>query len=181
VLEGIRHVLLGKLPSINRPQNLASWRYTDFLRRMSDEENRIFARALGTLLFDNGSDARRAGAFSAVTWPIQKRIAGGNPYAQARLIPTLFLMLLHPKTNITVRTDVFKRAARQLVRRKLLQAAPFSENEYQDVLDFSSAVRLALESWAWCPRDMIDVHSFLWMTTRVPNQGSATSDDQDDD
>jgi hypothetical protein len=159
-------VLRTKLPTIGRPQNLLGWRYSEFLRHLELKNARLYASAMGTLLYGDGPSALRAEVFAKAIWPLLRGISSGNPFAEARLFPTLFLMLLYPQSDIAVRTDMFEISARNLLGRRVLKDEIFSAAEYQDVLLFSTAVRAALELWGWRPHDMIDVHSFLWITTR---------------
>lgn len=166
ILAAVRHVLTARLPTHNSPQNLASWRYYDWVRLLRPAERLRFVRAMGPLLYGGGASVERVDAFSAAVWPAMRRVIGGNPYAQARLFPSLFLMLIDPDQDIAVRTDIFKRAGSLLLGRPLLRGTLFGRAEYADVLAFAGAVRRQLEAWAWCPRDLIDVHSFLWIVTR---------------
>ncbi|HEX8394972.1 MAG TPA: hypothetical protein VF665_21680 [Longimicrobium sp.] len=159
-------LLTGRLKTTGAPQNLLSWRYFDFLRKMQDAERAAFAPALGDLLFGQGASAERVGRFVRVMWPSWQRVQGGNPYALSRNFPTLFLMMLDPTHDVAVRSDMFGAAARELLGDWLLRYAPFDALQYQAVLDFARAVRRHLEAWTWRPRDMIDVHSFLWVATR---------------
>lgn len=129
-------------------------------------EERIYATALGELLYGTGLNPARAERFTQAMWPVFKRQAAGNPFAQARIWPSLFLMLVYPDQDIAVRTDVFDAAARALLGQKILRFAPFSAGEYADVLALATGVRRELERWGWRPRDFMDVHSFLWVVTR---------------
>jgi hypothetical protein len=166
VIAAVQRLLTGRLKTIGAPQNLLSWRYFDFLRKMQGAERTAFAPAFGDLLFGEGPSAARVGRFSRVMWPVWQRIQGGNPYALSRNFPTLFLMLLNPQHDVAVRSDMFGAAARELLGDWLLRYAPFDAVQYQAVLDFTRAVRRQLEAWTWRPRDIIDVHSFLWVATR---------------
>lgn len=181
VVAAARHVLTARLPSIGQPQNLVNWRYTEFLGRMDAAERRSFARALRDLLFGDGDSPARAAAFTQAMWRVFLREATSKPYAQARIVPTFFLMLADPERDVAVRTDMFAKATRRLLGRSLLRDAPFGAEEYRDVLAFTLAVRRALEGRAWCPRDMIDVHSFLWIvTTETYAVGAATTPPTDE-
>lgn len=170
VVAATDHVLQCRLQTISRKQNLLGWRYSDFLRHLELKDARIYATAMGTLLYGDGPSALRAEVFAKAIWPLLRGTSRGNPFAQARLFPTLFLMLLSPQTDIAVRTDMFEIAARDLLGLRVLKDEMFSAAEYQDILWFSTAVRDALELWGWRPHDMMDVHSFLWITTRESYQ-----------
>ncbi|HEY0024422.1 MAG TPA: hypothetical protein VGB24_16020 [Longimicrobium sp.] len=166
VAAATHRLLTVRLNTTSTPQNLLSWRYFDFLRKMHDGERVAFAPAFGDLLLGEGPGAERLGRFSRVMWPVWKRIQGGNPYALSRNFPTLFLMMLYPDHDVAVRSDMFGAAARELLGDWLLRYAPFDAVQYQAVIDFARGVRRQLEAWTWRPRDMIDVHSFLWVATR---------------
>lgn len=178
VIQTTSRLLTRKLQTIGSPQNLIGWRYSEFLRRMNEGERVEFAQAFQDLLFGPGESPERVERFTAVMWPIWKRIHGGNPYALSRNFPTLFLMALNPSHDIPVRSEMFEAAAKTLRGERLLRYAPFGADEYREVLAFSEAVRRQLEAWAWRPRDMIDVHSFLWVATR---DASAYSPDVSDE
>jgi hypothetical protein len=166
VVATTHRLLTARLKTTGAPQNLLSWRYFDFLRKMQDAERAAFAPAFGDLFFGQGVSAERVGRFVRVMWPSWQRTQGGNPYALSRNFPTLFLMMLDPAHDVAVRSDMFGAAARELLGDWLLRYAPFDAVQYQAVLDFTRAVRRELEAWTWRPRDMIDVHSFLWVATR---------------
>jgi hypothetical protein len=162
----VHRLLTARLETTGAPQNLLSWRYFDFLRKMDDAERAAFAPAFVDLLSSEGPSAGRVGRFTRVMWPAWRRIQGGNPYALSRNFPTLFLMMLYPEHDVAVRSDMFGAAARELLGDWLLRYVPFDAVQYHAVLDFARAVRRQLEAWTWRPRDLIDVHSFLWVVTR---------------
>ena len=166
VQAGLKRVLTGRLKSIGRPQNLLGWRYVDVVTSLSRPEAERFANALGELLYGTEPIPRRVDAFTKSSWPIFSGGAKGNPYALARIIPSLFLMLTDPKANVAVRTDMFRAAGDTLIGRRLLVQEPFSGKEYETVRQFSSLVFSNLERLGWIPNDMLDVHSFLWIATR---------------
>jgi hypothetical protein len=167
VQTGLKRVLTGRLKSIGRPQNLLGWRYIDVLMTLPPSPAQKFANALGELLYSTDPIPRRIDAFTKLTWPIFSGGEKGNPYALARIVPSLFLMLSDPKGNIAVRTDLFRAAGDDLIGRRLLVREPFSGKEYEAVREFSSLVFSNLERLGWIPNDMLDVHSFLWIATRA--------------
>ena len=166
VQAGLKRVLTGRLKSIGRPQNLLGWRYIDVLMTLAPSPAEKFANALGNVLYGPDPIPRRIDAFTKSTWPIISGGEKGNPYALARIVPSLFLMLTDPKANVAVRTDMFRAAGDDLIGRRLLIREPFSGKEYDSVLQFSHLVYSNLERLGWIPNDMLDVHSFLWIATR---------------
>lgn len=181
VVDAVSQVLRQRLESIRAPQNLIGWRYSDFLTRMTEEEKARFARAFGDLLFGAGDSPERVGRFTKVVWPIWQRVENGNPYALSRIFPTTFLAMHSPARDVAVRTDLFSRASRALLGRSILRFEPFGADDYRSVLGFAHAVRAQLAAWAWRPRDMIDVHSFLWVATRSEYQASSSADEDPSD
>lgn len=164
IVEATKRLLERPLATTGRPQNLLGWRYSAFLSKLDRSETALFARSLGELLYGAGEDAERVAAFNTATWATIKRTTGGNPFALSRILPTLLLMLVSPQNNIALRTDMFDAAARRLLGRRLFRDAPITALEYRDAVLFVNAIRRHLEAKAWRPRDLIDVHSFLWVT-----------------
>jgi hypothetical protein len=167
VQAGLKRVLTGRLKSIGRPQNLLGWRYIDVVMTLPPSTAERFANALGDVLYGPDPIPRRIDAFTKSTWPIFSGGEKGNPYALARIVPSLFLMLTDPKVNVAVRTDMFLAAGDDLIGRRLLIREPFSGKEYEAVREFSNLVFSNLERLGWIPNDMLDVHSFLWIATRA--------------
>jgi hypothetical protein len=166
VQAGLKRVLTGRLKSIRRPQNLLGWRYVEVVTSLTPSRAEKFTRALEELLYGTDPTPRRIDSFTESTWPIFSGGEKGNPYALARIVPSLFLMLVDPESNVAVRTDMFRTAGDDLIGRQLLIREPFSGKEYEAILQFSRLVYSNLERLGWIPNDMLDVHSFLWIATR---------------
>jgi hypothetical protein len=85
------------------------------------------------------------GATSPVKWPIA----------------TLFPFLAHPQAQLFLKPDVTKKAAKrfgfQLNYRPALNWLTYSR-----LLEFAGQLKDDLADWK--PRDMIDIHSFIWVT-----------------
>lgn len=88
-------------------------------------------------------------------------------------------MMLNPRYDIAARTDLFSRASRLLLPQSILRDRPFQGDDYRRVLSFAHAVMAALHRWGWSPRDMIDVHSFLWVAVQSPADAAHAPDDTD--
>jgi hypothetical protein len=171
-------LLTAPLQSTNAPQNIMSWRYVSFLRHLTAPDMEVVAAALRDLLHGSDAVSLRAAHCAATLWPFWQRDGRANPLAPGRVFPTFFLMLQDPARHIAVRTDLFERASQRLLGHSVLESRPLSATEYENVLHLSESVRDSLNAWAWCPRDLIDVHSFLWVaTTDHYEAGVPASDD----
>ncbi len=164
VMEGVRSVTSSALPTTGKPQNLLSWRYTAFLREMSQDETRVFAEALGELLYGEGDSPERLAEFNRVVWPIMKR-HGQRGQAASRSLPTFFLMLVDPEHDIFVRSNNFAELYRVLGSKHQLRAAIYDAEQYSIARAITRQLRDACEEWGWRPRDMIDVQGFVWVAT----------------
>lgn len=178
VVAATLRVLTTRLQASGTPQNIIGWRYIDLLRKMDAAERAGFVRAMQALLYGPGESPERVEAFVASQWPVWTRLwGGGNPYAVSRIFPTCFLMLSDPRHDLAARTDMLVRAGKLLLPDSLLRYRPFNAEDYRRVLAFAAAIRAALHRWGWSPRDMIDIHSFLWVGTRTAADLANASDD----
>jgi hypothetical protein len=158
-------LLRRRLPSINGPQNFIAWRVIYFLPNLNAAERLVFARSFGDMLFGEGDSPDRMQRFVENTWTAANRTLRRNPYAFTRIFPTVFLMAFDPAHDIAVRTEMFDTATEALLGKRLLQNARFDAAQYRSILAFAQAVRRELDLWAWRPRDLIDVQTFLWVAT----------------
>ena len=181
VAHAVHKVLTNPLRSgANKPQNLLPWRYSAFLRGISDDDAAIFANAFRDLLYGDASSPRRIEAFNRAVWP-QLSDPPSSLWAPSRSFPTLFLTLLDPTADIFIRTDTFKWVFRALGVESPFSNSIFDAEQYRRSLELAEAVLAQLESWGWRPRDFIDVQGFLWVSQRseepdsLPNNSPSRS------
>jgi MoxR-like ATPase len=175
--EALRRLLLQrKLPPWNAPQNLLNWRYAEHLGKLDGPEALTAARLMHDLLHGDGASSERIERFVQGYWNLLQRHGSGQ--ALTRSLPTLLLMLADPQTEIFVRTSLFDEAAQRLLGHRLFETSqPMSAEDYTRVQRFGQAVWRALEDWGWAPQDMIDVQSFLWVTSGNKRDGGAAGTD----
>ncbi len=179
VVDKIVHLLSSSLESIGQPQNLISWRYTNFLRELDGPEKVTFVRALIALVRGEEASTNRAGAFVQTMWPIMES-HGATGYAASRSVPTLFLFLDDPENEIFVRTDLFDSFSNRLTGDRLFRNKRLDGREYARVLGFAHAIKAALGKMGWPPRDMIDVQSFMWTVEQEWAADAKIADVRDD-
>lgn len=178
VVAATLRVLTTRLHAGGAPQNIIGWRYIDLLRKMDEAERAIFAGAMRDLLHGPGESPERVETFVARMWPAWTRTSGGgNPYAVSRIFPTCLLMLQDPRRDFAARTDMLSRANKLLLPDYLLRYRPLNAEDYRRILAFAGAIRDALHRWGWSPRDMIDIHSFLWVGTQTAADPASASDE----
>lgn len=153
-------------------QNLVDWRDRAWLRELAGDEQSTVGVAIAELLTGPGESADRLGRFVQQTWPLVTDRQGRVSWSQSRGVPTYLLMMWDPANDIHVRTTPWSDFFAALGETSPFGSQPFSADEYRRILDVGRRVWAALESWGWAPRDMIDVHSFVWKATyRTPTRG----------
>jgi len=143
----------------NKPQNLVGWRYTGFIRSLSDGQTIEFVRAVAELLYGTSSLEERVRAFQATFTGLISSTDDKVDAAQLRSIPSFLLALFDVQKYGFIKTRELKRAIDDLVGRKIFG----QENELVETFEFFSQVKLALEDMGWKARDLIDVQSFLYV------------------
>jgi hypothetical protein len=162
VCDAVHRILTVRLASIRAPQNIVRWQEAATIRSYGDDQKQILATSLRSLLYGPNGPATKIDEFNRSMWPVFKGAAKGNPFARSRLIPTFFLMMVHPSEHVTVRTRLFDDVSMDFLGRSILDNQVMTGSEYLEILELCAAVRNQLERWGWCPLDMIDVQSFLW-------------------
>jgi hypothetical protein len=88
------------------------------------------------------------------------------PQRQSRLakwpVVTLFCFVAHPREHFILKPRLVKRVAQRYGVELRYRPRPNAET-YAALMDFVQWLRSALSSWR--PRDLIDVQSFLWVTS----------------
>mgnify|MGYP000524082381 CR=1 FL=1 len=142
----------------NKPQNLVGWRYTDFIRSLSDEQSIEFVRAVAELLYGTSLLAERINAFQT---NISELISRTNKpgAAQLRTITSFLLALFDVHKYGFIKTQELKKSMEDLTGRNVIG----QENELIVMFEFYSQVKRALEGLGWKARDLIDIQSFLYV------------------
>jgi 5-methylcytosine-specific restriction enzyme B len=162
----VQRLLTAKLPTYNASQNLLGWRLFDFLRKLDSAGRLQFVSAFLDFLFGGGDSADRVERFNRECWPVLDRIGATSP-AWSRSFPTLFLMLQNPDADIFIRTTSFDEASWRVRGELLFENRPLDADEYRKAHEFAEAIRSALDTWGWEPRDLVDVQSFLFVCEYV--------------
>lgn len=156
-------VLTGKVGPAQKPQNLISWQGVARVRQLAGDEATAFGSALYALLVGVEPPKARLAAFTDKAGAILKAAGATGASGIARLMGSCALMLQNPQEFIAIRTDLFEKAILRLKR----QPFPTYSDEPGRI---SASLELAREveshlrdRWAWVPKDMIDIQSFLWI------------------
>ena len=176
IIRTTQSIFKDRLASTGAPQNLISWRYYDFLAKLSDQQESRFAEMLRTLLLGTKDSSDRVEQFNHEFVELYRVAAGERPGAAiTRSLPTLFLMLHNPSEEIFIRTRLFNRLSKKLTGNGLFTGKPLDAESYRRTVTFAHSVKTALADWGWKPVDMIDVQSFLWVSGTLSFQAQTSS------
>jgi len=136
----------------------------DPLIDMPPESHEAYARALRDLLWGEGEeefearykawlDALTAGGLRELTWPMV----------------TVLPALVRPDQDIAVRRKVFLAQARTVTPNRTFKVRP-APRSYVRYRRMAEKVRERLVEAGFQPRDMMDVHQFIWETLRPKGQ-----------
>jgi len=180
--DDIQAFLRRKLVSSGKPQNLLGWRDYDFFNQIDDAKKTRFVSMLRDVLYGVGETGERIERFTANAVDIFAGTAFKVIPAWTRTFPTFFLMIAFPETEIFVKTRPFKSVA-QIMGWAPSKSRLFDKEQYERAMRLSAVVQRALEEWGWEPRDMIDVQSFIWVTTAkgYDAAGDEEADNEEDD
>lgn len=144
-------------------------------RQQSDGELAKIAGALARDVDDPDAIMR----FVTASWPIfDTANPGSHPYALSRMIPTMIVALHDPASMMPLRYEPVSRAGRKLLGSRLVADAPLVASEVDAAMALARAVFSVMRDiWDWKPRDMWDVHDFLWVATETPGGTSDATGD----
>ncbi|MBE2197134.1 MAG: AAA family ATPase [Anaerolinea sp.] len=121
-----------------------------------------FCVQVRNLLYGDRSSAERLGSFSAYL--------AANDLPNGWPLPTYFLFLLHPDTDIFVKPRAAQWFLRYMGETAVTITTPPTAALYQLVQQYAHSLREALTPFG--ARDMLDVQSFIWVCFRA---GSAAT------
>lgn len=121
--------------------------------------------AVATLALSEAEPPDAAAAFVAAAWPlVREGSEQSQPYADIRVLATLFQALARPTVAIAVSYTRFHKLGVALLDRSLFGNNPLTAEEYADILQLSADLRAIMDDWGWGPRDLWDVQGFIWVT-----------------
>jgi len=162
--DDIHACLRRRLETVDGPQNLLTWRDFDFFNHIDAPKKRKFIELLHHLLYGEDPSGARLESFNVEMVNLMEGTQFRVGPAWTRVLPTFFLMIAHPSTEIFIKTRPFNRAAQRIMGWSSLEGRTFDAEQYERMLKLANVIRTALENWGWAPRDMIDVQSFIWVT-----------------
>lgn len=159
-------VLTAKLPPGNTPQNLINWQGVDRVKKLAGSEAAQFGYALHNLLAGEGAAQERLSHFIETAGTALKAAGATGATGIARLMGSCALMLQDPTSFIAIRTDLFDEALQRL-KRKAFPPPSDEPGRVRRSMALARELEAHLDSaWAWAPKDLIDVQSFLWVALK---------------
>lgn len=156
---------------------VGDYRRKNHLRAVRDRSAAKFEAAIGTLATSTEPPGRAAAGFVEAAWPlVLEGSEHSQPYADIRVLATLFQAIARPAAAIAVSYTRFHNLGVALLGRSLFGNNPLTEAEYDDVLALSAELFASMEEWGWHPRDLWDVQGFIWVTCKDKLEADATSD-----
>ncbi|MCB9553158.1 MAG: hypothetical protein R3F65_28955 [bacterium] len=150
--------LVAAIDAILDRTSLCSARDRRALAALPADRHGDLAAALRDLLHGEGAYFDRFTRFMAaldvdaevrVTWPL------------ATVLPAL----VHPEQHVAIKPSVFRKQAEWMAPRLAFTAVP-NAGLYERFRRMAVAVREQLEAAGHAPRDLFDVHDFIWSTLR---------------
>jgi hypothetical protein len=129
------------------------------LRAMEDDERRTFAEAAADLLHGEGRFGTR---FKAWVKTLRDGLEGKASWRLA----TALSALVEPDSHICVRHSAFIRQAAVIAPTSSYSRRPKARS-YRNFRRVARVVRTRLEAAGHQPRDLMDVHDFIWTTLRA--------------
>jgi len=157
-----------KLISDNAPQNLVGWRYFDFAKKMDDQGQISFAKAVSRLTDPALALNERIPDF--INFLHQHAVDGKCSQAATRSLTTFFLFLSDPKVHFFIKTEEVSKLLKLFNLDKFNNDSLASE-EYNRVQRLAGELYQLLVDDGLAPRDMIDVQSFVWSALHTPVDG----------
>lgn len=138
--------------------SLVSLRHVKTMRGLDEAETRRFAEAVAELLHGEGDFGPRFKPWLAVL----DDVLGGKPSWR---IATVLPALLQPDQHVCVRHSAFIRQAASIAPTSRYSRRPRARS-YRNFRRVARVAFTRLEAAELQPRDLMDVHDFIWTTLR---------------
>lgn len=129
------------------------------LRAMDADERKVFAEAAAELLHGEGRSGAR---FKAWVRTLREGLDGKASWRLATALPAL----VEPDSHICVRYSAFIRQAAVIAPTSSYSRRPRARS-YRNFRRVARVVRTRLDAAGHPPRDLMDVHDFIWTTLRA--------------
>src|ERR1044071_9493803 len=100
---------------MGKPQNLLGWRGYDFLNKIDEVKKSGFASVVRDVLYGAGTTGERVERFSGSFKDLLEGTGSRLIPSQTREVPTFFLMLAFPMSEIFVKTNRFNTAGQLIM------------------------------------------------------------------
>ena len=176
-----RSVLGGALLDLvlDKDVNLVGdYRRRNHLHEVRNRSRGELEAAVGTLALSDADPPEAAAAFVEAAWPlVLKGSEHSKPFADIRVLATLFQALARPNRAIAISYTRFHNLGMALLGRPLFGNNVLTAHEYRTILDLAGELfRIMDEDWEWAPRDLWDVQGFIWVTCEQKLDVDRTSD-----
>lgn len=171
--EGQHDTLFDSITDVLAGTNLLPISHVKSLRRLDDEERKTYAESVADLLHgERHFDERFRDYIQTLT-----SLMGGKPSWR---IATALPALVHPQEHVSVRRSAFARQAGSIAptARYTRRATVGAYKNYKRV---ALGVRKQLEELGHEPRDLLDIHDFVWDTLRTSALDHLGEDEDEDD
>jgi len=172
IAEGQHDALAESIMDVLAGTNLLPISHVKSLRRLDDEERKVYAESVADLLHgERHFDERFRDYLSTLN-----SLLGGQPSWR---IATALPALLHPHEHVSVRRSAFARQAGSIAptARYTRRAQVGAYKNYRRV---AIGVQKRLTEAGHEPRDFLDVHDFIWDTLRTSALDHLGAEDDDE-
>lgn len=138
--------------------SLVSLRHVKTMRGLDEAETERFAEVVANLLHGEGDFGPRFKAWLTVL----RDVLGGKPSWR---IATVLPALLEPDQHVCVRHSAFIRQAASIAPTSRYSRRPRARS-YRNFRRVARVARTRLEAADLQPKDLMDVHDFIWTTLR---------------
>lgn len=158
IAEGAHDTLSESIIDVLAGTDLVPISYVKTLRRLDEEEKKKHAEAVADLLHGERRFEERFGDYLELLTDL----LGGRPSWR---VATALPALVHPDRHVSVRRSAFARQAGSIA-----PTARYSRKakvtSYKNFRRVAIGVKKRLEAAGHEPRDMLDIHDFVWATLR---------------
>ena len=162
---------------LSHTNDLFEWGFPSMLRKLSDTEASQYGQMLRRVVQSDGSSAsittygRDALSFFRSIQGLKSR----QLHAGIRNLVSLLLMLHYPKTHMCPPLTYLNRCTQRLLgERLIIPSSQMTGEGFIKCREFARLLLDHLESAGFCPKDMIDVQGFLYVTSKPDSTSRPT-------